>query len=447
LRAQLAKQFLQSGQVDTARTLCLQALADDPRDLAAVRLLIRIYEQQGDEQALVDMLQRAHSLDPDDVWLAERLGALWRERGRFDEARDAFGKVLARNPEHSAAHYNLAMITRFTAHDAQLDAMLAWHGRTAPGSRDRRLMAFALGKAFDDLRDYDRAFVFFAEGNAIAHAGSKYSVDADRRRFDTIRRIFDAAFLRRCDGAGFADRTPIFVTGLPRSGTTLIEQILASHPDVCGGGELPNLYARVEAVSTPSGERFPEAFDRLGPEALRPLARGYLDVLEALAGGRPRVTDKSIANFFYIGLIAALLPNAAIVNVHRDPRDQGLSLFQKYLPEQPYGYDLCSIGQSYLLYQDLLGHWDRLLPRRILRLRYEAIVTDPEASVRRLLDHCGLPFDAACLSFHETDRVVKTASEAQVRQPLYTGAIGRWKGYRKHLGPLLDALGPDLAGA
>lgn len=443
MRTQMAIQSMQMGRLDQARALCRQAVAADPADLPALRLLVKIYGRLGETAELVAMLAKLPAPVSDDADFLSLLGAELRDHGCFDEARDAFVRVLQLQPDRTDAYYNLALMTRYTTVDGEIAAMEGLYAQTPVDSKERRELCFALGKSYDDLGDFDRAFGYFREGNDIVYRKSGHSIENDRRWFAAIRATFGPEFFRQMAGVGCDTRMPIFIAGLPRSGTTLVEQILASHPDVHGGGESTSLHDTVTRLADSKGPGFPAGYDRLEPERVRERARAFVTQLEASAQDKPRMTGKGITNFLYIGLIEAMLPNAVIIECRRDPRDQGLSLYQKDLHEQPYGYDLTGIGACYRYYDELMAHWARLLPGRVFTLRYEELVTNPETGIRRLLDHCGLPFDEACLAFHKTKRAVRTVSHVQVRRPVYRDAVGRWRNYERHLGPLIAALGRD----
>jgi len=288
---------------------------------------------------------------------------------------------------------------------------------------------------------YDKAFEYLAEGNRIAHEVHPSRIKKAAQNFQQIQRIFNADFFRRCEDTGIADDSPILITGMPRSGSSLVEQVLATHPQVYGAGETECFYHIIDKVNQALDIRYPVGFDTLDKQTLQDIAGRYVAELKALAGGEHYITDKNMGSIIHIGLIGVILPKAKIIHCQRDPRDQGLSFFQHdFLNLQPNSYDLADIGRYYRIRQSLMAHWKRLLPGRIYTVRYEDMVTDLEKSTRKLLEHCGLPFDRTCLAFDETERTVNTASLAQVRRPLYSSSVGRWKNYEKQLQPLISAL-------
>jgi hypothetical protein len=262
---------------------------------------------------------------------------------------------------------------------------------------------------------------------------------------DRVRSVFDRRLLAARQGGGYPSSLPVFVVGMPRSGTTLVEQILASHPEVHGAGELPDLNRLVERLRNAAGAAFlyPEDAPALAAERLREFGETYVEGLRGRAPGATRVTDKMPGNFLLLGLIHLALPGASIIHVTRDPRDTCLSCYSKlFTAEQNFAYDLGELGRYYSKYSQLMAHWQDVLPEgRILSIRYEDVIADLEGEARRIISHCGLAWDERCLAFHKTERPVKTASATQVRRPIYRSAVGRWQLYEEHLGPLLAALG------
>jgi sulfotransferase family protein len=304
---------------------------------------------------------------------------------------------------------------------------------------------FALGKAYSDLKDYPRAFAHLLAGNAAKRATISYDETSIFALFDRIEATFTRELIAKKAGSGDPSSLPIFVIGMPRSGTTLVEQIIASHPMVHGAGELQAFNDVILALRGPNGDAipYPNFVPSLDASALQQIGARYLSAVRKLAPSGERVTDKMPSNYYFAGLIHLALPNAKIIHTVRNPVDTCLSCFSKlFTAEQNHTYDLAELGRYYKRYERLMAHWRRVLPAQcILDVRYEDVVADLEGQARRIIAYCALPWDERCLSFHKTDRAVRTASASQVRLPIYKGAVGRWRAYEKQLGPLLSALG------
>ena len=306
---------------------------------------------------------------------------------------------------------------------------------------------FALGKAFEQREQYAEAFAHYAQGNALRRLDAPFDIEHFERRAARIRAFFDPAFFAERAGSGDPSRAPIFIVGLPRSGSTLVEQILASHSQRGrhhGAAEHHQHHAAIRRHGrTRDGYRRRSAAPR--PAQLTALGSRYLEETAPLRAGREHFTDKLPNNFSHVGLIHAILPHATIIDARRHPMDACFSTFKQHFAEgQTFSYSLDDLGRYYRCYLSLMDHWDAVLPGKVLHVQYEELVREPEAQIRRLLEHCGLPFEPACLNFHETRRSVRTASAEQVRQPLYTSGVGYWRHFEKELEPLRQALGDSL---
>jgi hypothetical protein len=310
---------------------------------------------------------------------------------------------------------------------------------------DRLQLDFALGKAYADLKDYKRSFRHLLAGNTAKRAAISYDERSVFNLFDRIEATFTRELITQKSGSGDPSHMPIFVIGMPRSGTTLIEQIIASHPMVHGAGELQTFNDVILTVRGADGKAlgYPDFVPALDAPALRQIGSRYIADVRQLAPTGERVTDKMPSNYYFAGLIRLALPNAKIIHSVRDPVDTCISCFSKlFTAEQNHTYDLAELGRYYKRYERLMAHWHGVLPAEsIMDVRYEYVVADLESQARRIIAHCGLPWDDRCLLFHETHRPVRTASATQVRQPIYKSAVGRWRVYEEHLKPLLGALG------
>lgn len=400
-------------------------------------------QQRADEA--IRCFERALAIRPDIAQAHSGVGGVLQVLGRFDEARAAIERALALAPGNTAYYQRLCAIKHFSPDDPHLVAMQALaRDMDAMRPRERVDLHFALGKALADLGDHEQAFRHYLEGNALYRASISYDEALALGGFERVKRVFTADLVRARAGRGEPSDVPIFIVGMPRSGTTLVEQILASHPRVFAAGELRDLGRLVAAIRGRDGSfGFPELVPAMTDDQLRAFGATYLAGIRARAPASARITDKMPGNFQFAGLIHLTLPNARIIHVRRDPIDTCLSLFTHlFAGALDWTYDLGEIGRNYRAYASLAEHWRAVLPHgAMLEVRYEELVADFETQARRLLAYCGLDWDDRCLSFHKAERPVWTASVAQVRQPIYRGAIGRSRPYLPMLGPLLEALG------
>jgi tetratricopeptide (TPR) repeat protein len=398
------------------------------------------------EEAL-EAYERAARLQPQEVRLRMTIGHVHKTLGRRPESEAAYKASLAMDPGLAEAWWSLADLKNYSFSETEVAAM---ERALASDKRERSNEAqlrFALGKACEQRRQYADAFAHYAQGNALRRLDAPFDIERFERRCERIRAFFDAAFFAGRAGGGDPSSAPIFIVGLPRSGSTLVEQILASHSQVEGTMELPNILiiTREFDAMAPGRDGYPETMRDVSATHLTALGARYIAQTAALRHGRERFTDKLPNNFSHIGLIHAILPQATIIDARRHPMDACFSTFKQYFAVgQTFSYNLEDLGRYYRCYLSLMDHWDAVLPGKVLHLQYEALVRDPETNIRRLLEHCGLPFEAACLAFHETRRPVRTASAEQVRQPLYTSAVGHWRHFESELEPLRRALGDSL---
>jgi hypothetical protein len=321
--------------------------------------------------------------------------------------------------------------------------MQAWLDKNDLSESDRVPLHFALGKALEDRREHARSFEHYSRGNRLQRARYNRKEDLLARYVPVCRSVFTPEFFRARAGCGSPAPNPIFIVGLTRSGSTLIEQILASHPAIEGTGELPEITHMVIRLHGSTGN-YPQILGRIGPEELKALGEEYLARTRIQRKlGRRYFIDKLPTNLEHVGLIHLILPNAKIIDVRRHPLSCCFSNFKHHF-ESGLGHscDLAELGRYYRDYAQLMAHFDAVLPGRIHRVFYEELVRDPERETRRLLDYCGAPFDDACLTFYENSRNVRTASSEQVRRPIYTEALEQWRNYEPWLSPLKSALGP-----
>jgi tetratricopeptide (TPR) repeat protein len=417
---------------------------DNPQNWSALgSVYIRLLRQP---EAL-SAYEEAARLNPSQAAFRLAIGHINKTLGRRAQCEDAYRECLRLDPKYAEAYWSLADLKNYLFSDAELAAMQELLAAPAAGT-DQAQLHFAVGRAFEQRERYSEAFRHYAAGNTRRKQTAPFSIAGFESKSRRIAACYDAAFFRARARAGHADSAPIFIVGLPRSGSTLIEQILASHSRVEGTMELHNILAMVREFDHRDAARdgYPESVRALSAEELTGLGRRYIEETRAVRSGSPRFIDKMPNNFSHVGLIHAILPNASIVDVRRHPMDACLSNYKQYFAHgQSFSYDLTDLGRYYRCYLALMDHWDEVLPGKVLHLQYEQLIRDPQDTVRRLLDHCGLPFEAATLAFHENRRPVRTASAEQVRQPLYASGVGYWRRFATELEPLRAALGDCLA--
>jgi len=391
--------------------------------------------------------EEAARLNPGEVRLRLSIGHLHKTLGHRRECEAAYKSCLSIDSNFGEAYWCLADLKNYLFSDAEMAAMQALLKGDGGDDADQAQLHFALGRAFENRRHYTAAFDHYAIGNARRRKTISFDIGVFEKKTRRVREFFDGAFFERRATAGWTDGSPIFVVGLPRSGSTLVEQILASHSRVEGTFELPNVLTIVRELdhANPEHDAYPESVRALPLGEFAALGRRYIEETAPIRSGRPHFIDKMPNNFSHVGLIHAMLPKAIVIDVRRHPMDSCFSTFKQHFAEgQSFSYDLNDLGRYYRCYLSLMDHWDTVLPGKVLHLAYEELVRDPQSNIRRLLDHCGLQFEAACLAFHETKRSVRTASAEQVRQPLYASGVGYWKHFEAQLAPLRRALGDAM---
>ncbi|PBB99386.1 tetratricopeptide repeat-containing sulfotransferase family protein [Mesorhizobium sp. WSM3862] len=442
-RDNLGSSLKQLGQFEGAEEIYRGTIGRSPFHVRARIGLAETLQEAGRLDEAIALFRESLSIRPKDAELLYGLGVALMEKGKLAEAADLARQVVAIAPAMAKAWLLLTQVKRQTERDAELAGMEAEHAKAPQDSLARMQLSFGLGKANDDLKDYGRAFDYFAEGNAIRRKGIDYDPVRTRDEFEAMKSAFDKAFFEKHRPSDISDDTPIFVVGMPRSGTTLVEQIIASHPQVFGAGELSILKSVVGKqfpMSMPGG--FPSGIADMPDKAFAEAGQAYIDMLHARYPGFRHVTDKMPGNFLLVGFLHMMLPKAKIVHCARDAAATCLSIFKVHFrgDSHRYGYDLGELADFHNLYTDIMAHWHKVLPGVVHDVRYEDFVADQEGQTRALMAHLGLPWDDKVLAFHETDRPVRTASAAQVRQPMYQGSVDLWKCYGERLKPLLVKL-------
>ena len=402
----------------------------------------------GNHVGAVEIYDNALEIAPNHVGAMCGKGNACRTIGDQDGAIAAYRSCIKANPLHIEAYWSLANLKTFRFENSEVDDMLALVGDERISSEGQVQLNNALGLEFDGRKEYDRAFEFIDCGNRLRREKEYYDRVTTEEQTDLSLETFTPQFFDGNAGRGHPDPAPILIVGLPRSGSTLLEQILSSHSKVDGTHELfdfdntirshPNLSARPA--------RYPTSVANIGAYEFKLLGSEYIERSRRHRGDRPFFTDKNPNNFVHVGLLHLILPNAKVINARRHPLDSCLGSYKQLFAQgQPFTYDLVELGEYYLQYQRLMDHWHEVLPGKVLDVQYEEVVADLEGQVTRILEYCELDWEESCLRFHETSRSVRSASSEQVRQPIYKSAVHTWRNYEAHLGPLIETLEPLLA--
>ena len=434
---------------DQALEQAKQLYARDPKNPTFASLLAIERMQTGDYEKAVSLFDQVLQDAPNDPATLTSRGHALKTWGRSEEAVASYKRAVQAAPNHGDAWYALANLKTYTFSQEELDRMRRQEDAPGQPLQNRINLCFAIAKALEDRGAYDEAFSYYARGNAMKKHQTRYTSEQMEAEFEAQKAACTPALFEAQAGKGDSSPDPIFIVGLPRAGSTLLEQILASHSQVDGTLELPNILAISHSLrgrnKTAEGSRYPANLHELEADTLAELGRKYLEDTAIHRKGAPFFTDKMPNNFRHIGLIKLILPNAKIIDARRAPLACCFSGFKQLFAEgQEFTYGLDEIGRYYRGYVDLMDHWDHVLPGEVLRVIYEDVVADVEGQVRRILNFCGLEFEPACVEFHKTEREVRTASSEQVRRPINTSGLEAWKPFEAHLDPLKQALGPVL---
>ena len=401
----------------------------------------------GRHEEAIESYRTALEIDNSKIGAMSAMAHHLKTIGRQDEAIAMYRESIATKPEHTEGYWSLANLKTFRFEDAEVKDMEDLLTDEDLNDESRVHVHNGLGFEYEARGDYDRAFLNFDRCSTIRRKAESYDPVQTEDSFDRTIEIFNDKFLREKSEVGYSDDAPIFIVGLPRSGSTLIEQILSSHSKVEGTHELSDLSRVIQDArrETKQRQEFPEMVVKLGPADWEKIGAHYIERTTKYRSGSPYFIDKNPNNFTFIGFIALVLPKAKIINALRHPLDSCFGTYkQLFAKGQPFSYDLTELGEYYLQYRRLMDHWHQVLPGKVLEVQYEDVVSDLDTQVRRMLDYCGLPFEDACLRFHETERAVKTASSEQVRQPIYSSSVNLWRNYEQHLDELVQILEPLL---
>ncbi len=429
---------LNAGEAERCYRLALRYAPDNARAHAN---LGRALQTLGDYQGAAASYERALALNPGDLGTVADRAGLYERMGDLEGARRTLTPLIERQADDVRVGLALAVVAERSGDHRDAARILERCLSAARRDGDRADVHFALGEVYDELENYEQAFRHYEIGNSL----DRHPVDEDAQRAMIDARIaaFSAVSLQRLPRATADFQKPVFIVGMPRSGTSLVEQILASHPGVYARGEAGDIAAMAAAVADRFGLSggYPAGVGEVTQAAVDELAREYVQQAEGVAGGAVRITDKTPLHFLELGLVQLVLPGSRVIHCRRDPRDTCLSIyFHRFNRRHAYASDLRSLGIFYRMYARLMRHWSEVLSVPVMHVRYEDLVAEQEAMSRKLVDFCGLEWDEHCLRFFESKRYVNTPSYDQVRRPIYTGSIARWKHYEGFIGPLIDAL-------
>ena len=436
---------LNRGSHDAAERACNLVVSDNDANAEAMTVLGQIYHETDRYDDAIEVLEKALQKDPNFGEARNFYGVALKSVGRLDEARAEILKAISLNSHIFGAYANLHDLVDFSKEKDLYDRIEGFM-QAAPNKQAPHMLPlhYAYANALESTGEHERALEHFIIGGRMKRAQLEYSEVESSNFMTSIANAFPAEIFTHRPFEGNPDARPVFIVGMPRSGSTLVEQILASHPDVYGAGEVKYLSRAIGVLRDrfPMFPPFPGIVERMGAGHYEIVAKSYLNDLMASAGSATRVTDKLLTNYYFVGLIHLLFPNAKIINTLRDPVDTCLSGFTKLFKDaMPHSYDLGELGRYYRMYAKLMEHWRNVLPEGVMStIVYEDVVADTEGSARGLVEFLGLPWNDACLSFHKSDRPVKTASVAQVRKPIYKSSVERWRKYGPGLQPLIDAL-------
>lgn len=439
MQVSLGNILLATGRIDKAIDCFGQVLNAHPKLVPVRSKLADLLRKTGRSSEAITHYEELLSQDPGNIEAHYRLGVVFQDHGDRDKAYKAFRNAVQIDPAYARAWYGIAAVAKDAFDNSEVEALLSLQESADSSPDDRMRIAFTLGKHFEDSDRYEDATSQYLKANSLKRSELDYEVDNDLKAMDNIRRCFDTSFFETWSGAGLPGKKPIFIVGMPRSGTTLIEQILASHPDVHGAGELTLLInATLDRFPIRNGVDYTSSLAAATRDDFQAVAERYLDGLP----DADRVTDKLPHNFLNVGLIRILFPESTIVHCRRDARDTCFSIFKHLFgsDSHAYAYDLEELAHYYNGYATLMDHWEKVMPGHIHTVRYEAMVENQEQTTRDLLGACDLRWDPACLEFHKLERLVATISAAQVRQPVYASSIGAWKPFAKMIEPLVNIL-------
>jgi tetratricopeptide (TPR) repeat protein len=445
---QLAYLALQVGRFPIALDYAKKAVAADHGEPQAHLVLGKVLTELGLAELAESEYTTALQLDNHNDQILNSLGNVFAQQGRFDEATSAFRQAIAINPQSVLPYYNLAGNKRFGPDDPDLEFIKKLQNlEKAANQEDRIAIHFTLGKIHHDCAEYDQAFEEYKKGNDLKAQQMNFSSQTHKHFIDALISVQNTSWFEELAGKGSKAEGAIFIVGMPRSGTTLLESLLCRHPEISSIGEPPYIQNLARSCQTRLASKleFPEVLGALSEKLCKEVGEEYIQLARQFNISTSHTVDKTPLNFLYLGFILAILPNAKLVHNFRNPIDNCLSIYQQlFSGGMPYAYNLEHIGLYYLQYQRIMEYWKQLFPEKILNVNYENLVMDSEQQLRRVIGFCDLPWDDCCLLEEKSQHVSATASKWQARQPIYQSSVRRWQKYQKYLGPLLKVLEPVL---
>ena len=439
-RRNLARYWRLMGEVEKAEESWRSIREEHPKSWEDAQELAEFYIDYDRPTDALDIYQEFD--DVSNPWVLSNIGGSMQVIGETDKGEGLLRRALAVNNSFGGAWFQLVPAMEDEELETSIPKMKEGLEDPKITDHNKHMLNFALGRALEKLKRPREAVKYLVRANDLMRQNYDYTTEREKEEFDGIKRAYTKRFAEQWKDKGYQDNAPIFILGMPRSGTTLTEQIISRHPEVFGAGELRNIPSLERRVYRRGMDKtYPESISKLTEEFAQNIGEAYCNYIHGLSEGARFVTDKMPHNFLRVGFIRTVLPNAKIIHVNRDPRDNCWSIFkQSFGGYHPYSYNLKELGEYHMMYQDLMSHWRNVYPNQFYELQYEQLVANPEEETRRLIDYCGLEWHDDCLNFHKKGGVVKTASKLQVRKPMYKSSVAAWEPFRKEISPLLKAL-------
>lgn len=441
----LAGLHMLSADYQAAIPMLRKTLAINPEHIGALNSLAHALEMTGQYAHAKKYYNAAITAQPGHADAYANLGDLAKKLGNISEAINYYQLALKNNPQLHKTYYTLAFCQRFTSHDSTLQAMIDYRQQSGLTNEQKINLDYALAKAYEDLQDYDKSFAHLYSGNNLKRGLFAYSIETELELFDKLIELFRPNLFEQFKAQGHPATTPIFIVGMPRSGTSLTEQILSSHPEVYGAGESPAMFTTISQHHLQRVDKLDSLADSLSAKKIYAIGKDYIKSITKLAPTSRYIINKLPHNFLMIGFIKLALPNARIIHCLRNPMDTCYSMYQhNFESRHLYAHDLVELGKYYNAYAKLMRHWNGVIADEMLEFHYEDLVTNQQEQTKKLLEFCNLDWHAGCLEFYNNERAVVTASAAQVREPINQTAVMRWKKYQRQLQPLFATLEPHL---